>query len=54
MLLVVTDDQQAQQSGSCFFPNAQRFIVNGGSFIVSLCCRCVCDLVPILGTEQCL
>ena len=40
-VLVVTDDQQAQQSTSGIFANAQNVLITGGTIIVSLCCSCV-------------
>ena len=43
MFLAVTDDQQAQQSRSGLFVDAQNILITGGSFIVSLCCSCVSD-----------
>ena len=44
-VLAVIDDQQTQQSSSGFFPNAQNVLITGGTFIVSLCCSCVCDFI---------
>ena len=35
-VLAVTNDQQAQQSVSGFFANAQNTLITGGSFTVSL------------------
>jgi hypothetical protein len=53
MILVVTDDQQLQQSGLGFFANAQNTHITDSSFIVvSLCFRCVRDFSTNLWTEQ--
>ena len=53
MFLAVIDDQQAQQSGSGFFANAQNPVITGGSFtIVSLIVVLSVILVLILCTEQ--
>ena len=43
MFLAVTDDQQAQQSRSDFFPNAQHVLITGGSFTAVSFCSCLSD-----------
>jgi hypothetical protein len=50
-VLVVTDDQQAQQSSSGIFANAQNTIINGGSFIVGS--LHVCDFITNSSIELC-
>ena len=46
VFLPVTDNQQAQQSMSGFFANAQNTLVTGGSFVVvGFCRRGVCDFI---------
>ena len=42
-VVAITDDQQAQQSMSGIFANPQNVLINGGTFIVSLCYSCVSD-----------
>ena len=41
-VLAITVGQQAQQSMSGIFANAQNVLISGGTF-VSLCCSCVYD-----------
>jgi hypothetical protein len=43
MILVVANNQQAQQSVSGFFANAQNTLITGGSFTVSPCCSYMSD-----------
>ena len=42
-ILAVSNDQQAQQSMSGIFANAQNVLITGGNFIVSLYYSCVFD-----------
>ena len=42
-VVAVTDDRQSQQSMPGIFANAQNILITGGTFIVGLCCSCVCD-----------
>ena len=48
-----TDDQQAQQSLSGFFANAQNTLITGGSFIVSFVVVVSIKFPLNLFTEQC-
>ena len=48
-----TDDQQAQQSMSGFFANAQNTLITGGSFVVSFVVVVSVNFALILFTEQC-
>jgi len=41
-VLAVTDDQAGSTIYVDIFANAQNIFITGGTFIVSLCCSCVC------------
>ena len=51
-VLAVADDQQAQQSMSGVFANAQNTLITGGSFVVSFVVVVSVIFVLILFTEQ--